>query len=84
MTKNYYKLSSFYLNVFEIEPSIKPDNCKKICDSSIACSNIAYPTLVLRLMPAGLRGMLMAVMLAALMSSLTSTFNSGATLFTLG
>ena len=28
--------------------------------------------------------MLMAVMLAALMSSLTSTFNSGATLFTLG
>ena len=60
------------------------DNCEAACGSAIACSNIAYPTLVLRILPAGLRGMLMAVMLAALMSSLTSTFNSGATLFTLG
>ena len=60
------------------------ENCEAACGSAIACSNIAYPTLVLRILPAGLRGMLMAVMLAALMSSLTSTFNSGATLFTLG
>ena len=60
------------------------DVCQEACGSAIACSNIAYPTLVLRILPAGLRGMLMAVMLAALMSSLTSTFNSGATLFTLG
>jgi len=59
------------------------DVCQEACGSAIACSNIAYPTLVLRILPAGLRGMLMAVMLAALMSSLTSTFNSGATLFTL-
>ena len=63
---------------------VESENCKEYCDSSIACSNIAYPTLVLRILPAGLRGMLLAVMLAALMSSLTSTFNSGATLFTLG
>ena len=62
---------------------VDEENCKKYCDSQISCSNIAYPTLVLRILPAGLRGMLMAVMLAALMSSLTSTFNSGATLFTL-
>ncbi|CAG5089973.1 Oidioi.mRNA.OKI2018_I69.PAR.g12420.t1.cds [Oikopleura dioica] len=62
---------------------VDPDNCKSYCNSNIGCSNIAYPTLILRLLPAGLRGMLMAVMLAALMSSLTSTFNSGATLFTL-
>ncbi|CBY09713.1 unnamed protein product [Oikopleura dioica] len=62
---------------------VDPDNCKSVCNSRIGCSNIAYPTLILRLLPAGLRGMLMAVMLAALMSSLTSTFNSGATLFTL-
>ena len=60
------------------------DVCEEACGSAIACSNIAYPTLVLRILPTGLRGMLMAVMLAALMSSLTSTFNSGATLFTLG
>ena len=63
---------------------VEGDNCEAACGSAIACSNIAYPTLVLRILPAGLRGMLMAVMLAALMSSLTSTFNSGATLFTLG
>ena len=63
---------------------VEEENCQKYCNSGIACSNIAYPTLVLRVLPPGLRGMLMAVMLAALMSSLTSTFNSGATLFTLG
>ena len=32
---------------------------------------------------AGLRGMMMAVMMAALMSDLTSIFNSAATLFTI-
>lgn len=63
---------------------VTEEKCQDVCGSAISCSNIAYPTLVLRLLPAGLRGMLMAVMLAALMSSLTSTFNSGATLFTLG
>ena len=63
---------------------VTADVCSDACGSSIACANTAYPTLVLRLLPAGLRGLLMAVLLAALMSSLTSTFNSGATLFTLG
>ena len=47
------------------------------------CSNLAYPTLVLKLMPHGLTGLMLAVMMAALMSSLASTFNSSSTLFTL-
>ena len=34
---------------------VTADKCKAVCDSSIACSNIAYPTLVLRILPAGLR-----------------------------
>jgi len=34
-------------------------------------------------MPDGLRGLMIAVMLSALMSSLTSIFNSGSTLFTM-
>lgn len=34
-------------------------------------------------MPVGLRGLMLAVMLAALMSSLTSIFNSASTLFTM-
>jgi SSS family solute:Na+ symporter len=42
----------------------------------------AYPTLVTRLLPAGLKGLVLAGMLAALMSSLASAFNSCSTLLT--
>jgi SSS family solute:Na+ symporter len=42
----------------------------------------AFPRLVSRLLPEGLRGLVLAGMLAALMSSLASLFNSTATLFT--
>ena len=38
---------------------------------------------MLRLLPDGMRGVMMAVMLAALMSDLTSIFNSASTLFTI-
>ncbi|XP_076825939.1 sodium/glucose cotransporter 4-like [Clavelina lepadiformis] len=58
------------------------DECKKYCGTAVGCSNIAYPKLVLEIMPTGLKGLLLAAMLAALMSSLTSVFNSGSTLFT--
>ena len=42
----------------------------------------AFPRLVSHLLPEGLRGLVLAGMLAALMSSLASLFNSTATLFT--
>jgi SSS family solute:Na+ symporter len=42
----------------------------------------AFPRLVSHLLPNGLRGLVLAGMLAALMSSLASLFNSTATLFT--
>src|SRR5215470_8943532 len=42
----------------------------------------AYPTLVTRLLPAGFKGLVLAGMLAALMSSLASAFNSCSTLLT--
>lgn len=57
--------------------------CQKICDNPVGCSNIAYPKLVLELLPYGVRGLLMAVMLSANMSSLTSIFNSASTIFTM-
>ncbi|KAK8785908.1 hypothetical protein V5799_007716 [Amblyomma americanum] len=85
-----------------------PDRCKEICGSENGCTNIAYPLLVVKLMPivevhlretthyrlffqqcvpfvrtAGARGMMLSVMLAALMSSLTSIFNSSSTIFTI-
>nr|XP_020669193.1 sodium/glucose cotransporter 2 [Pogona vitticeps] len=60
-----------------------PEECKRICSTEVGCSNIAYPKLVVSLMPSGLRGLMLAVMLAALMSSLASIFNSSSTLFTM-
>ncbi|HXF95042.1 MAG TPA: sodium:solute symporter [Gemmatimonadales bacterium] len=42
----------------------------------------AYPALVARLLPAGLKGLVIAALLAALMSSLSSVFNSCSTLIT--
>ncbi len=43
----------------------------------------AYPLLVMRLMPPGLKGLMIAALLAALMSSLSSVFNSCSTLITM-
>jgi SSS family solute:Na+ symporter len=41
-----------------------------------------FPTLVTALLPTGIRGLIVACLLAALMSSLASLFNSSASLFT--
>lgn len=41
-----------------------------------------FPTLVTNLLPPGIRGLIVACLLAALMSSLASLFNSSASLFT--
>ncbi|XP_066181632.1 sodium/glucose cotransporter 4-like [Sylvia atricapilla] len=62
---------------------VDPEICKRVCGAAVGCSNIAYPKLVIELMPDGLRGLMIAVMMAALMSSLTSGFNSSSTLFTI-
>uniref|UniRef100_A0A673BCA1 Sodium/myo-inositol cotransporter n=1 Tax=Sphaeramia orbicularis TaxID=375764 RepID=A0A673BCA1_9TELE len=62
---------------------IGPDHCVEVCGSAAGCSNVAYPRLVMSLMPVGLRGLMMAVMIAALMSDLDSIFNSASTIFTL-
>jgi SSS family solute:Na+ symporter len=48
-----------------------------------ANSNSAFPTLVVELLPAGLLGVMIAAMLAALMSSLSAVFNSSSTIFTM-
>ena len=48
-----------------------------------ADSNSAFPLMVTRLMPAGLQGVMIAAMLAALMSSLSAVFNSSSTIFTM-
>jgi len=42
-----------------------------------------FPTMVAALLPSGLRGLVVAALMAALMSSLSSLFNSSAALFTI-
>lgn len=46
-------------------------------------SDAAFPTLVAKLLPAGVKGLIVCGILAALMSSLASLFNSSAALFTI-
>ncbi|XP_049595009.1 sodium/glucose cotransporter 1 isoform X1 [Syngnathus scovelli] len=89
----YLKLLPMFLMVFpgmisrilytDEVACVDPDECLKHCGTKVGCSNIAYPKLVLDLMPDGLRGLMLSVMLASLMSSLTSIFNSASTLFTM-
>ncbi|XP_071371214.1 sodium/myo-inositol cotransporter-like [Centroberyx affinis] len=62
---------------------ISPEHCKEVCGFEAGCTNVAYPRLVMSVMPVGLRGLMMAVMIAALMSDLDSIFNSASTIFTL-
>ena len=49
---------------------------------NLASSDQAFPTLVSVLLPAGIKGIVVGGLVAALMSSLASLFNSSATLFT--
>lgn len=62
---------------------VSPEHCMHVCGSTAGCSNVAYPRLVMSVMPPGLRGLIVAVMIAALMSELDSIFNSSSTIFTL-
>jgi len=106
-----YELFNFLLAFADAVACATPEECKKYCGTAVGCSNVAYPKLVLQIMPTGLKGgkfqitiykpklktidllgcfcthfyqlgLLLAVMMAALMSSLTSVFNSASTLFT--
>jgi Na+/proline symporter len=60
----------------------QPSICESICNSKRSCTNVAYPTLILKILPNGFKGVMLAVMLAALISGLTSIFNSASTIFT--
>uniref|UniRef100_A0A8C3H333 Sodium/glucose cotransporter 1 n=1 Tax=Corvus moneduloides TaxID=1196302 RepID=A0A8C3H333_CORMO len=67
----------------DVVACVVPEVCQHYCGTSVGCTNIAYPKMVVELMPKGLRGLMLSVMLASLMSSLTSIFNSASTLFTM-
>ncbi|MFD0836711.1 sodium:solute symporter [Mariniflexile aquimaris] len=52
-------------------------------ENGVANADAAFPTLVAKLLPAGVKGLVVCGILAALMSSLASLFNSSAMLFTI-
>ncbi len=54
----------------------------EVKDGVAGNSGVAYPLLVKNLLPIGVRGIVVAGLLAALMSSLSSVFNASSTLFT--
>lgn len=60
-----------------------PESCEMVCGNRNGCSNIAYPKLVTELLPHGVRGLVIAAMLAAVISSATSIFNSSSSIVTI-
>jgi SSS family solute:Na+ symporter len=50
---------------------------------TVTNGDIAYPTLIVNLLPSGLVGLMIAALLAALMGGMASVFNSASTLVTL-
>lgn len=55
---------------------------KLVGAENVIDGDTVFPTLVASLLPEGIRGLIVACLLAALMSSLASLFNSSASLFT--
>ncbi len=61
----------------------KTGNFLPMLGSGMHNADAAFPTLVAKLLPAGVKGLVVCGILAALMSSLASLFNSSAMLFTI-
>jgi len=54
-----------------------------VCENLSDCSNLTYPVLLFQLLPTGILGLVVAGLLAAMMSSVSATFNSASTLITM-
>jgi solute:Na+ symporter, SSS family len=54
-----------------------------ICQNLRDCPNATYPILLFDLLPRGILGLVLAGLLAAMMSSISATFNSASTLVTM-
>jgi SSS family solute:Na+ symporter len=53
------------------------------CQDLSECANLTYPVLLMQLLPSGILGLVVAGLLAAMMSSVSATFNSASTLITM-
>lgn len=54
-----------------------------LCQDLADCPNATYPMLLFSLLPTGILGLVLAGLLAAMMSSVSATFNSASTLITM-
>ncbi len=77
---SFLKLLPFYIFILPGVMAYVLSNSGKLV---LASADQAFPTMVMTLIPIGLRGLVAGGLLAALMSSLASTFNSSSTLFTM-
>jgi SSS family solute:Na+ symporter len=77
---SYLKLFPFF--IFFI-PGVIAYALAKTGQLQLQAADQAFPTLVKALLPAGIRGLVVGGLLAALMSSLAAVFNSCSTLFTM-
>jgi SSS family solute:Na+ symporter len=55
----------------------------EVQNGRVVNGDIAYPTLIINLLPQGLVGLMIAALLAALMGAMSSVFNSASTMITL-
>jgi SSS family solute:Na+ symporter len=62
---------ALYRNLFHVQ------------NGAVTNGDIAYPTLIINLLPKGLIGLMIAALMAALMGAMSSVFNSASTLVTL-
>ncbi|MBM3293658.1 MAG: sodium/solute symporter [Candidatus Aminicenantes bacterium] len=76
----FLKLTPFYIFIL---PGVMAYVMAKSGQLQLASADQAFPTMVATLIPIGLRGLVAGGLLAALMSSLASCFNSSSTLFTM-
>ena len=60
---------------------VLPDG--SICSDLSDCPNLTYPVLLFQLLPVGVLGLVVAGLMAAMMSSVSATFNSASTLVTM-
>ena len=67
------------LIAFALYPQLFTTNAS----GTVTNGDIAYPTLIVNLLPSGLVGLMIAALLAALMGGMASVFNSASTLVTL-
>lgn len=54
-----------------------------VCQNLADCPNATYPMLMFQMLPTGILGLVLAGLMAAMMSSVSATFNSASTLITM-